>query len=246
MVEGLGHAFWMRNYRAGLAKWQAADPMGCPDGWNQLAYCGNGVTSGLDLCGGWCESVHHDINETYLDRQGINRHEYHWGARSLDVLSGLNAGSDWTDSIGAGNQSDDKAYLHAMSSENQGLLGAMSSWNSYLKQVEKEAKELSDCARACYSLGWYTEAYEYENRAIMELGKLFHTFDDSFSPSHSGFQHFSMWSSLSHMLKETMSVYLTGVYGNTTYRTGGYRDYIYGQIVSVYNATVWYVLRQPE
>jgi len=54
MVEGLGHAFWMRNYRAGLAKWQTADPMGYPDGWNQLAYCNNGVTSAVDLWG--CET----------------------------------------------------------------------------------------------------------------------------------------------------------------------------------------------
>ena len=52
-VEGLGHAFLMRNYRAGLAKWQTADPMGYPDGWNQLAYCGNGVTAAVDLWG--CE-----------------------------------------------------------------------------------------------------------------------------------------------------------------------------------------------
>ncbi|MBE6381894.1 MAG: hypothetical protein E7049_02640 [Lentisphaerae bacterium] len=50
-VEGLGHAFLMRNYRAGLAKWQSADPMGYPDGWNQLAYCGNGVMGAVDLCG---------------------------------------------------------------------------------------------------------------------------------------------------------------------------------------------------
>ena len=50
-VEGLGHSFLMRNYRAGLAKWQTADPMGYPDGWNQLAYCNNGVTSALDLWG---------------------------------------------------------------------------------------------------------------------------------------------------------------------------------------------------
>ena len=50
-VEGLGHAFWMRNYRAGLAKWQTADPMGYPDGWNQLAYCNNDVTSAVDLWG---------------------------------------------------------------------------------------------------------------------------------------------------------------------------------------------------
>ncbi len=52
-VEGLGHAFLMRNYRAGLAKWQTADPMGYPDGWNQLVYCNNGVTSAVDLWG--CE-----------------------------------------------------------------------------------------------------------------------------------------------------------------------------------------------
>ena len=50
-VAGLGHAFLFRNYRAGLAKWQTADPLGYPDGWNQLAYCGNGVTSAVDLCG---------------------------------------------------------------------------------------------------------------------------------------------------------------------------------------------------
>ena len=50
-VEGLGHAFLMRNYRAGLAKWQSADPLGYPDGWNQLAYCGNGVTGAVDLWG---------------------------------------------------------------------------------------------------------------------------------------------------------------------------------------------------
>ena len=43
--------FLMRNYRASLAKWQTADPMGYPDGWNQLAYCGNGVTSAVDLWG---------------------------------------------------------------------------------------------------------------------------------------------------------------------------------------------------
>ncbi len=52
-VEGLGHAFLMRNYRAGLAKWQTSDPMGYPDGWNQFAYCNNGVTSAVDLWG--CE-----------------------------------------------------------------------------------------------------------------------------------------------------------------------------------------------
>lgn len=51
-IEGLGHAFLFRNYRAGLAKWQTADPLGYPDGWNILAYCNNGVIENIDLWGG--------------------------------------------------------------------------------------------------------------------------------------------------------------------------------------------------
>ena len=50
-IEGLGYAFLMRNYRATLAKWQTADPIGYPDGWNALAYCNNGVTWALDYLG---------------------------------------------------------------------------------------------------------------------------------------------------------------------------------------------------
>ena len=51
-VPGLGHAFLFRNYRSDLGKWQTADPLGYPDGWNQLAYCRNGVTELVDLWGG--------------------------------------------------------------------------------------------------------------------------------------------------------------------------------------------------
>ena len=50
-VEGLGHAFLFRNYRASLAKWQTADPLGYPDGWNRLVYCNNGATSEVDYMG---------------------------------------------------------------------------------------------------------------------------------------------------------------------------------------------------
>ena len=73
-VAGLGHAFLMRNYRASLAKWQTADPMGYPDGWNQLAYCRNGVTSAVDLwgcktfcLGGEFESIWHQYKEAQYD-----------------------------------------------------------------------------------------------------------------------------------------------------------------------------------
>ena len=52
-VAGLGRAFLYRNYRPDLAKWQIADPLGYPDGWNQLAYCGNEVIDAVDIEGCW-------------------------------------------------------------------------------------------------------------------------------------------------------------------------------------------------
>ncbi|MHB9057126.1 MAG: RHS repeat-associated core domain-containing protein, partial [Paludibacteraceae bacterium] len=53
-VSGLGYAFLFRNYRSDQGKWQTADPMGYPDGWNNLAYCNNNVTMYIDWQGaGW-------------------------------------------------------------------------------------------------------------------------------------------------------------------------------------------------
>lgn len=43
-VTGLGYAFLFRNYRSELGKWQTADPLGYPNGWNNLAYYGNIIT----------------------------------------------------------------------------------------------------------------------------------------------------------------------------------------------------------
>ena len=247
-VEGLGHAFLMRNYRAGLAKWQTADPMGYPDGWNQLAYCGNNTQCGVDVLGGWVEEVHHDINATYLNRQGISEHAYNWGSLSLDILNGLNAGSDWTDDLWIGNQADEKAYYHAMRSSNQTTAEAEIACANYMSQLVTNAKYLSDCARWAHAYYRFDDAAEYENLAIIELGKLLHTFDDSFSPSHAGFQHFSWapFAAWSHRQKELMNVYETGGYKDTVYHSGGFRDYIYNEIVKTYNSTIWYVLRQPE
>ena len=57
-VEGLGHAFLMRNYRASLSKWQTADPLGYPDGWNQLAYCANMIIVNVDFSGALVTAVY--------------------------------------------------------------------------------------------------------------------------------------------------------------------------------------------
>ena len=72
-VEGLGRVFLYRNYRADLAKWQTADPLGYPDGWNQLAYCENRVTECIDFLGGSCgyEYIWHEYKDcTFETRPG--------------------------------------------------------------------------------------------------------------------------------------------------------------------------------
>ena len=50
-IGELGYAFLFRNYRSDYGKWQTTDPLGYPDGWNNLAYCSNGVTMATDPYG---------------------------------------------------------------------------------------------------------------------------------------------------------------------------------------------------
>ena len=51
MIDELGYSFLFRDYNPNQGKWTTSDPLGYPDGWNNLAYCNNGVTSALDLWG---------------------------------------------------------------------------------------------------------------------------------------------------------------------------------------------------
>ena len=50
-IGELGYAFLFRNYRADKGKWQTVDPLGYPDGWNNLAYCNNEITNYIDIAG---------------------------------------------------------------------------------------------------------------------------------------------------------------------------------------------------
>jgi len=50
-IGELGYAFLFRNYRTDKGKWLTADPLGYPDGWNQLAYCNNDSINNFDLLG---------------------------------------------------------------------------------------------------------------------------------------------------------------------------------------------------
>ena len=57
-VDEFGYAFLFRNYRPEKAKWQTADPLGYPDGWNCLAYVNNGVNVAVDYLGLYIEAIY--------------------------------------------------------------------------------------------------------------------------------------------------------------------------------------------
>ena len=56
-VDGLGYAFLFRNYNANNGKWLSQDPLGYPDGLNNLTYCKNNVLACLDNLGMWTLEV---------------------------------------------------------------------------------------------------------------------------------------------------------------------------------------------
>ena len=51
MIDELGYSFLFRDYNPNQGKWTTTDPLGYPDGWNNLAYCGNYPGMAIDRDG---------------------------------------------------------------------------------------------------------------------------------------------------------------------------------------------------
>ena len=78
MVDELGFAFLFRDYNPNLGKWTTSDPLGYPDGWNNLAYVNNEVIGAVDICGTFIEGKVQDAAQAAIDNY-IN-------AQALDAL----------------------------------------------------------------------------------------------------------------------------------------------------------------
>ena len=66
MVEELGYSFLFRDYNPSHGRWTTADPLGYPDGWNNLAYVNNWVTGAIDRLG---TDIYHLVDSN-CDRPG--------------------------------------------------------------------------------------------------------------------------------------------------------------------------------
>ena len=51
MIDELGYSFLFRDYNPNQGKWTTTDPLGYPDGWNNLAYVNNQTTIYVDFLG---------------------------------------------------------------------------------------------------------------------------------------------------------------------------------------------------
>ena len=59
MIDELGYSFLFRDYNPNQDKWTTSDPLGYPDGWNNLAYGNNNTFSGIDAQGAeWIYITH--------------------------------------------------------------------------------------------------------------------------------------------------------------------------------------------
>ena len=84
-VEDLGYAFLFRNYRADMGKWGMVDPIGYPNGWNNLAYCNNRVLFYYDkygLTGFWNDvgNFFEGVGDFLVDNTVTNTVSDYWHA----------------------------------------------------------------------------------------------------------------------------------------------------------------------
>ena len=66
MVDELGYSFLFRDYNPNQGKWTTSDPLGYPDGWNNLAYVNNRASIAWDWLGCLTESITDSIDTTIM------------------------------------------------------------------------------------------------------------------------------------------------------------------------------------
>jgi hypothetical protein len=212
-------------YNPNSGRWLSRDPAGEGGGANVNAFVSNDAVNKNDPFGLWATSVHHQIVEDWLTDPKYRN--YPWRCCSIDVVRAIQGGSDDVDGVFHNGlpspiawceaQSSVNSYQHAMSdgAANQSASGAQALYNRFLAHNLVQAVGWASYAKEngrCYLLEW----------SLNSLGRAYHSFSDSLSPAHSGFQPWwgpydgwigwggwpSYWAFVqAHEAKETPAVY---------------------------------------
>ena len=91
-VGEMGYAFLFRAYRADQGKWQTADPLGYPDGWNNFAYVKNQVSYCIDWLGCVTQELFVASGNPYikLENRNPSTHIHNEKNCNTSLLSGKN------------------------------------------------------------------------------------------------------------------------------------------------------------
>ena len=171
-VEGLGHAFLMRNYRSDLAKWQTADPLGYPDGWNALTYCRNSTISCIDVAGAWMTSAHGDFFRYSILYDGRRMKDKYLNL----IISADRAVDD--------DQSLENTYKHAMKTFSQTVTEANARIDSCIEEHISSAEVVAQCYNDGLTLGGLLDVVMASEGIVREIGAASHTYQDRTCPAH--------------------------------------------------------------
>ena len=153
-IDGLGYSFLFRNYRADLGKWQTTDPLGYPDGWNNLAYVNNWVIDSIDRLGT-------DIYHVYDSDGTIHGHSASIIGNSQDGYKAYNFGGTGGGYRTGAKEEQDIAYKtpqEALAALNNGRAGdyeydRVQKWDT----TSDQDKKAQDASKAHIDAGGYGE-----------------------------------------------------------------------------------------
>ena len=160
-IGELGYAFLFRNYRSDYGKWQTTDPLGYPDGWNNLAYVNNGVTIAID----WLGAKIYDL----CDRNAVGG--YGHSAQIVTVQNNNGSWSAYTYDYGQGSSGSGATFNNTIStsSSEAGARDAaiqqldptgkkydnMSEWDANNQQSNAAKSAMDNYVNGAYNPGWH-------------------------------------------------------------------------------------------
>ena len=111
MIDELGYSFLFRDYNPNQGKWTTSDPIGYPDGWNNLAYVNNKIVNLVDFSGGWATIPIINVND-HAKFFTQNRITYEGMTLNSEYFEQLKRSNYLVD--GADYQGENNAFMHAM------------------------------------------------------------------------------------------------------------------------------------
>jgi len=176
MIDELGYSFLFRDYNPHQGKWTTTDPLGYPDGWNNLAYVNNQIVNLVDFLGEWATIPIINVND-HAKFFTQNRITYEGMTLNSKYFEQLKRSNYLVDS--AEYQDENDAFMHAMKRSSDSDAVAINKINNFIDEMLEDARN----AVVRYEQGYNTLDHTCDF-IIQMLGVAGHTYQDRMCPEH--------------------------------------------------------------